>query len=165
MIVGTGDEDQSIDYEKLRKEIGPGPWDSEPDRLEWRHRGVPCLIVRNQWGVLCGYAACPPGHPWHGMSHHDVPASAHGGVNYSDGCSGLICHVPEAGEPDNVWWLGFDCGRIRDLNPAFDVVMKKVAGAKPLPFGVRTYRDIAYVKDQCNHLAEQILAATVGATP
>lgn len=46
-----------------------GPWDSEPNRVEWKHAGVPCLAVRNQFGAWCGYAAVPPGHPLHDCGH------------------------------------------------------------------------------------------------
>src|SRR5215510_304522 len=28
-----------------------------------------------------------------------------------------ICHTPSPGEPDNVWWLGFDCCHLGDLYP------------------------------------------------
>lgn len=56
---------------------GDGPWQQEPDRAEWTHRGLPCLAV-------------------------------HGGLTYSDRCHDDICHVPAPGEPDDVWWFGFD---------------------------------------------------------
>ena len=28
-----------------------------------------------------------------------------------------ICHIPDQGEPDDVWWLGFDCLHGGDLAP------------------------------------------------
>lgn len=27
---------------------GPGPWQDEPDRVEWEHAGLPCLMVRSR---------------------------------------------------------------------------------------------------------------------
>ena len=45
----------------------PGPWDDEPDRVEWRDEatGLPCLLRRGSpfIGVWCGYVALPPDHP------------------------------------------------------------------------------------------------------
>ncbi len=61
-------------------------------------------------GHWCGYAAIEPGHPWHGRHYDDVPAEAHGGLTYSDRCTGSVCHVPKPGEPDDVWWIGLAPG-------------------------------------------------------
>ena len=41
-----------------------GPWMDEPDRVEWRYRDYPCLIVRNRLGNLCGYAGVNESHPY-----------------------------------------------------------------------------------------------------
>src|SRR5258708_7611186 len=95
---------------------GPGPWQDEPDRLEWKHRGLPCLMVRNMrvTGGWCGYVAVPSSHRlweicfsscprWYrwlfkncqkGYCNH-TPESVldtHGGITYSDHCQGDICH-------------------------------------------------------------------------
>src|SRR6266436_107280 len=45
-----------------------GPWDQEPDRLEWKDAttGLTCLAVRNRFGAWCGYVGVPPTHAWHG---------------------------------------------------------------------------------------------------
>jgi hypothetical protein len=75
--------------EKLAK-FGPGPWVEEPDRIEWRIDGVPCLMVRNEsGGHWCGYAAVAPGHPWHGTEYNDVDLleGVHGGLTYSEKCA------------------------------------------------------------------------------
>lgn len=143
---------------KLEK-FGPGPWIDEPDRVEWRHEGLPCLIRRGPLGALCGYVAVPPEHPWHGAHYDDVPASAHGGLTFADRCHGEICHVPQPGEPDDVWWFGFDCGHYQDLIPEF---CKRIAdGAYYAPIlteGV-SYRDVAYVRAETLELAEQVVSA------
>src|SRR6266496_32796 len=85
-----------------------GPWDNEPDRLEWRDKatGFPCLIVRNRMGGLCGYVGVPTKHPFHGKNYDSVNISVHGGLTYSGACAGHICHIPKPGETDDVWWLG-----------------------------------------------------------
>ncbi len=133
---------------------GPGPWQAEPDHAEFRHRGLACLIHRNQWGVWCGYVGAPPGHPWHGGGYDEVPADVHGGLTYSSACAGDICHVPLPGEPDDVWWLGFDCGHAGDLTPYYRSL--------GFPFGDELYRDEAYVRREVARLADQALAAAKG---
>jgi hypothetical protein len=96
--------------------LPPGPWHDEGDHEDFRSpEDVPCIIHRNRVGAWCGYVAVPPGHPWHGANYTEVPAEVHGGLTYSDGCNGEICHVPSHGESDDVWWLGFDCCHSGDM--------------------------------------------------
>lgn len=135
-----------------RKSWPSGPWDREPDRVEWRDdaTGLVCLIVRNPLGALCGYVAVPDGHVYFQKRHGDIDdVSVHGGLTYSDFCQGDICHVPAPGESDHVWWLGFDCAHYADCVPA---MMR--CGLDGI------YRDIEYVKDECRYLAAQIAGAT-----
>lgn len=130
----------------------PGPWKGEPDRVEFRHAGLPCLLKRNDdMGTWCGYAAVPPGHPAHGKPYDDVPVQAHGGLTYADACSGSICHVPKPGEPDDVWWLGFDCCHGGDVVPMF-VTM----GMRSWFGRAEKYRDVAYVRRETKRLAQQL---------
>ena len=124
-----------------------GPWDDEPDKEQFYHNGVPCLIVRNPMGALCGYAGVYPGHPWFEVNYNELLADAHGGLTYSEHCAGNICHVPKPGEP-KVWWLGFDCAHSGDLVPGM-----------PPPFQGDSYCTIGYVRAQCRALAEQIQEA------
>ncbi len=138
-----------------------GPWQSEPDRVEWQHDGFACLIVRQpELGHLCGYVAVPPGHPWHGLndsSVYDLPEdkqpSAHGGVTYAERCQGTICHVPAPGEPDDVWWLGFDAAHSGDYSPG----IAAICGSRQ-PNSYETYRDIGYMRVECERLARQAKA-------
>jgi hypothetical protein len=149
-----------------KKTWGPGPWQEEPDRHEWRYKGLPCLLRRSPMsGGWCGYVAVPPGHPWHGRSWRDEDGGpdveVHGGITFSQGCTegGEICHVPEPGEPDDVWWLGFDCGHAFDVAPKF-MAEGRAFGMSPLlseSFG--TYRTFQYAKSETESLAEQALAA------
>jgi hypothetical protein len=146
-----------------------GPWNDEPDHVEFRHKGVPCILHRNSMGAWCGYAAVEPGHPWHGLDYQgryddetdkyvESPASAvevHGGLTYADKCQGDICHVAQPGEPDDVWWFGFDCGHGGDTVPG----MMAHRAQFPALFGGGEYRDLAYVRAQAESLADQLIAA------
>lgn len=141
----------------------PGPWDGEPDRVEWRAHGFPCLIVRSPTtGALCGYVGVPSDHPFHGVNDGEEKAdslSVHGGITYGSKCAGHICHVPQPGEPDDVWWLGFDCSHAGDVMPirssGFDS-MNQFASM----FGAATheggYKNVAFVREETERLAEQL---------
>lgn len=145
-----------------------GAWDDEPDRVEWTDEatGYPCLIVRHHFhGNLCGYVAVPPGHPLHGTPYQDVDeVSAHGDLTYSGACQGHVCHVPEPGEPDDVWWFGFDCAHAFDFLPGMEARMREIApylveqpadddNDDPL---VTRYRNLSYVRQECATLAAQL---------
>lgn len=126
-----------------------GEWSDEPDRVEWRAAGFAALIVRGPSGALCGYVGVASGHPWHGVDYEIVDADAHGGLTYSKHCAGKICHVPQPGEADAVWWLGFDCAHCYDLMPAYD----RYLGGE--------YRSLAYVRREVEKLARQAHDAAV----
>jgi len=63
-----------------------------------------------------------------------------------------ICHAPGEGEPDDVWWFGFDCAHSGD----------DWSFSQPSRFRYRdrdgTYKDIEYVTGQCDSLAQQLAA-------
>jgi hypothetical protein len=150
----------------------PGPWDNEPDRIEWRTAvGLPGLLLRNRFGAWCGYVAVPPGHPCYGLDYESIypkgpdgepdysvrplpnpvhELSVHGGVTYGNACDTAsgICHVPEPGEPDDVWWFGFDCIHSGDVMPSTLRYAPALSGD--------VYRDVAYVRAECEELAEQL---------
>lgn len=133
-----------------RKPAMAGPWYDEPDKAHWvdETTGLDCLIVRNRLGALCGYVGVPPAHPWHGKDYDDVYADVHGGLTYADRCQEDeehgICHLPEPGRPDDVWWLGFDCAHAGDLVPG---------AGRVSPY--ETYRELNYVRDEVARLARQ----------
>lgn len=154
---------------------GPGAWQSEPDKAQWQDEetGLPCLMVRNRGGALCGYVGVPDTHPWHGKDYsacvkgcgkdwcEHTPESAirvHGGLTFADACADTddeehgICHVPDAGEPDNVWWFGFDCSHSGDLSPQY------MANFDWYGFRDGAYRDFDYLKSQVASLAHQLAA-------
>lgn len=129
----------------------PGPWHHEPDRVEWRHLGLPCLVVRSgSTGGLCGYVGVTRGHPWFGVDFADLEIRTHGGLTYSSFCSGPICHVPQPGEADEVWWVGFDTSHLGDETPRDATFNSRMCWPRR---GV--YRDLAYVRAEVERLAEQ----------
>jgi hypothetical protein len=132
---------------------GPGPWQEEPDRVEFTEAGLPCLLLRgSSWGNWCGYAAVPPGHPAHGKDFDGIDVEVHGGLTYAQQCSGEICHVPQPGDPDNVWWLGFDCAHAWDLAPGLAASMGGLGSYD------RTYKTVRYVERETRRLARQLAA-------
>ena len=151
---------------------GEGPWQHEPDRVEWKTKaGLPALVRRVPMGMFCGYVAVPPGHPAHGKDTGAIDVEAHGGINSTGPCDGEVCHVPEPGEPDDVWWIGFDCGHSYDLAPAMAAVyrrdlppdLQKNLGSLFGPDVV--YRSVDYVIAECEQLAAQLAAMATKATP
>lgn len=143
-----------------REKWGPGPWQNEPDRVEWRKPGspLPRLVVRGPMGSWCGYVGLPPGHPLHGKGWGAPEVEAlqiHGGVTYGEACAGDICHVPAPGEPDHVWWLGFDCAHLGDLSPGLNATIRKVGTGRPYGTG-ETYRDLAFIVAEVEELAAQV---------
>lgn len=144
-----------------------GEWDSEPDKVQWpdADTGLPCLAVRNpRSGHWCGYVGVSEEHPWHGKGYEEVTAEAHGGLTFADKCrpgedeSRGICHVPAPGEPDHVWWFGFDCAHFCDRSP----LEEAYAQTRGYPFqrmADETYKTLDYVKRECNLLALQISEA------
>lgn len=150
---------------KDKPEWGEGPWQEEPDKIQFvdRATGLPCLIVRNHAGALCGYVGVPEGHKAY-QTHYDHELlrdiSVHGGLTFAGPCSGgdestTICHVAEPGEPDNVWWLGFDCAHLGDLCPAMDARSRKL-GIPPLSGQGDKYRTVNFVKRHIAKLALQL---------
>lgn len=133
-----------------------GPWKSEPDKLQWvdQASGLDCMIVRNDMGNLCGYVGVADGHPAFGMDYDAVNVDVHGGLSYSNLCSGHICHVAELGRPDHVWWLGFDCAHSFDYTPGF----QQEDDYDDLPSIEQPYRDIEFVRQECTQLAAQLVA-------
>ena len=137
-----------------------GPWDDEPDKKQWPDpaTGLPCLAVRGPLGAWCGYVGLPPDHPLHGKDYSDVDVDVHGGLTFADMCRPEedegrgICHIAGPGEPEHVWWLGFDCAHCDDLIPR----MSENEWHRPFPDA--TYRNLAYVEEQCTCLAAQLAA-------
>ena len=145
------------------------------DKRQWQDEetGLPCLLVRNGSGALCGYVGVTSNHPIFGMPYeacygsydergdgysddqrrmfHDVDNASHGGITFTSMCAPSdkehgICHLVEDGEDDKVWWFGFDCGHSFDMAPAYD---DRICG---------TYRTKQYVMDHCAAMAKVLRA-------
>lgn len=134
---------------------GEGDWQNEVDKCQWTDEatGLPCLIVRNHYGALCGYVGVTEGHPFFDISYEQTEnyLNVHGGITFTGFCQKDniehgICHIPDPGQSDRVFWFGFDCAHYYDLTPA----------ARLPTWGQQTYRDIEYVQDQVRSLALQL---------
>lgn len=154
-------------------------WDQEPDSDDWiTDAGLKAKMRRGPSGHWCGYVGIPKGHPLYGKGYsHRIPPPAgfderpmndrvpaipvlchalcgdddavslelaidvHGGLTYAAN------HVP-GDKTDGLWWFGFHCGHCDDLSPKI-----------PAGFGTSvTYRNHAYVRAECEKLAEQLIA-------
>jgi hypothetical protein len=153
-----------------------GPWQSEPDKKQWTDQGtgLPCLIVRNGLGALCGYVGVSEGHPLFGLDYSDcyenpegegAHLDVHGGLTYASFCmeegeeSHRICHLVEPGENDRVWWLGFDTAHAGDLSPrTIDLYRDHGYFDKMHDEYGYTYKTIEYVEAECAKLAAQLVA-------
>jgi hypothetical protein len=146
--------------EERGPEMLSGPWANEPDKVQWPDpkTGLACMIRRGPLGAWCGYVGVDETHPLFGVGYMDVEErfdiDVHGGLTYSNACDGDedrgICHVPGPGEPESLWWLGFDCGHAFDLVP-------RMTGKGLSPFSDHdVYRDVDYVTAETMRLAAQI---------
>ena len=137
---------------------GPGPWQQEPDRIEWRgKRPLPLFdSTRRIWGSmwLCRGTGKPP---WYMMYYNEVPAEVHGGLTYGDMCrpESHICHT-KTKDDFEPYWLGFDTGHFGDLCPGANATYAHLGGGTLFP---GRYRDVGYVKAEIENLLEQALNA------
>lgn len=141
---------------------GEGPWQDEPDKIQWTDEatGLVCLMVRQPThGAWCGYVGVPEDHRYFLKPYVDIEAEVHGGLTFDGFCregeeeGHGICHVPEPGQPDRVWWLGFDCAHCDDITPGpcRDVLLD----IDPTGWDA-TYKDVAFVREQVTKLAAQL---------
>lgn len=162
---------KTLEYRFVDKsEWDRGPWDDEPDKVQWHDpaTGLACLIRRGPSGALCGYVGIAP-HltPLLPVIEWGYDFRVHGGITYSALCDGDeehgICHIPEPGEPDPAFWIGFDCGHHRDARP------KMLKWERDHGFEDReaVYRDMPYVKREVERLAVQVRDSltAAGVTP
>jgi hypothetical protein len=157
------DENAETWHDKRR--WGPGPWQDEPDRIEWRDdaTGLSCLMLRHEnFGSWCAYVGVPPGHPRYEVDWGELPdevwQAAHHGVNFSHHCMEddrplreRVCHVPLDGEDDALWWFGFDCAHMMDLMPALRRWESDEFGLRASDLS--TYRTARYVRERVTAIA------------
>lgn len=138
-----------------------GPWMSEPDKVHWKHKGMDCLILRNsEMFNLCGYVGVKPGHPFFEKHYDDVNVDAHGGLTYSDHCSGSVCHTTN--EEDDIWWLGFDCAHSGDEIPGMLIMNATIPELQAIhdkyPKEQEHYHTVEEVKAEVERLAAFVSA-------
>lgn len=145
---------------------GDGPWLVEPDKVQWEDAdtGVPCLAVRNlEIGQWCGYVGVAEGHPFYMNPRAARKVDAHGGVNFFGLCAENdkeygVCHVPAPGEPEHLFWIGFDCAHAWDYTPG---MMSRLNFSASLTKHMQ-YRTLDYVKAVCTEMAKQVKEAADG---
>ena len=157
-----------------RKGWPKGPWDDEPDRVDWKTKaGLSAIALRHPAGHWCGYVAVPPGHPAYESGEEDV-VDVHGGVTFANKCGGFVCHVPEPGEPAEVFWIGFDFAHCNDAAPSEwderEGWTRWSADGRTAYWGSASharpgtvkgiYRDLPYVQSECEKVGEQLAAMT-----
>jgi len=151
------DERCEVAKKRLQEQNIHGAWDAEPNRMEWEHQGLQCLLVRHEHSLhWCGYVGIPPSHPLFGKTYGEVGnlLDAHGEVNFSNECAGVVCHIPKEGDVDDLWWFGFDCGHTWDLSPTW--LDSSVSDSLRRLLKDKTYRDTAFARAHVSSLAEQL---------
>lgn len=156
-----GEALETIEYRTVDKTSwGEGPWQEEPDKKQWLDpaTGLPCLIVRNDGGALCGYVGVFSDHPDFGRHYDTIDVEVHCGLTFGDFCaesadeSRYICH--KSSDAREVWWLGFDCSHCYDVRPADNAVLRRYSFGDGA--GIATYRDWGYVVCGVLDLARQL---------
>ncbi len=125
---------------------GPGPWQDEPDHIEWddAKTRLKCIINRCPGaGHLCGYVGV-----LERIKDRDDENAlrAHGGITFN----GYYEEHP------GLWFFGFDCGHGGDISPGSEAHFRHphVLGVT-FPQGA-TYKDVEYVKSEIEDLVKQI---------
>ena len=152
---------------------GSGPWQTEPDKIQWTDKatGLPCIARRaGALGHWCGYVGVSSDHLLYeeeDPNEKDQRLEVHGGITHTGKCQEnvdeaiAICHKPEPGQSDNVWWFGFDCGHWQDLSPGHEARMKRRLGKDYEQPTSCNYRDLEFVKKECTNLAQQLKAQEI----
>lgn len=119
--------------------IPPDSWTREPDSAAGSAHGYDLVILRMPKSLhLCGYVDVPLFHPFasatweYADNGHEQGLSVHGGVTYHQ-------------EHDEFFRIGFDCAHADDLCPGYSGML-----------GRGIYRDLPYVKSECESLAAQL---------
>lgn len=126
-----------------------GPWENEPDLVEFESYGLKCLVVRHpEFLTLNGYVVIPRSHPLSGKHYALAGLEVHGGVTFSDNQIPILDQHNEFDGFDG-WIFGFDCLHRTDTIP-FQILthMKEPPSS--------SYKDISFVQKECEHLAKQL---------
>lgn len=168
-------ETHIIKSEEKIAQWGDGEWVNEPDLCVWEYRECKCIIRRMMayesdgqlsLGQLNGYVKVPEGHPWHGKNCFDeIDVDVHQGLSFGK--------FNDFGE----YIIGFDCAHSGDIIPSMNSLFaekkaQKLQFLKDLDEDMKKkypncslfnpiYRNIAFVKAECESLVDQMLAVKV----
>lgn len=95
-----------------------------------------CEIKRSELGFLLGYIHLSKDNDFYGKV--DIDVSVHGGVTYNNYWKYDI---------EDFWVIGFDAGHFGDLVPLLEIGLNSESNI---------YRDMQYITNECNSMAEQI---------
>jgi hypothetical protein len=159
MIPSLTIEQSVIIFQGLRSEVdrqgwAEGPWDHEPDQLEWLEQGVYCCLSRQRvTGRWQGYIALPETHLWHKSSYRSLnkhfgdKLPAHGGVSYSRFRGSYPFRYADVSKEH--WIIGYNCGHLGDLQPGI-----QARNPDPLLYLGLVYRNLSYNLDIVKSLVE-----------
>lgn len=121
------------------------PWLAEPDFLVWESdTGLICFILRHpDLKHLCGYVCIGIDITKEEAENFEV----HGGVTFyeRDYSNEIYLQAKAQGFDLSDWIVGFDCAHAGDLSPGIETISEG-----------STYKDIEYVKAECENLAKQV---------
>lgn len=153
---------KTISYTTIDKSSWPrGPWDSEPDKIQWpdEETGLPCIARRAgaALGHWCGYVGVAEDNPCFGKGCEDIDVEVHGGLTFAEACAEgdpetSIYHIPNPDEPDHIWWFGFDCAHSGDRMPGMESLMPDLGRISR----DSEYRTLDFVQRECKSLAKQL---------
>jgi hypothetical protein len=158
---------------------GAGPWQMEPDQLEFEYKGFKCELKRNHVGCWCGYVGIPKDNPiladiddindedYMNMDYDNIPLDVHGGLTYGK----LV---------EDLYWVGFDCAHLGDYwpksledrarmnevlksetisNPAIVQALKNFLEGSSLRIDdTSSYKDMDFAIGECKSMVDQIIA-------
>lgn len=143
---------------------------TEADYVEWFIGDLKCVIRRHERNKhLCGYVGVKPksklyGHQYYcytesekGLSEIEKALNAiivHGGLSFSGNIKGGCLHEHESYNNDKYWFFGFDCVHAGDIS-RWEMEWNIKNGFRQREVG-EEYRDMEYVTNEVNKLAEQI---------
>ncbi len=151
------------------------PWDKEEVPVRWQYRGWDCHVLRQRsLGHLCGYVRLPETHILHGVGYDsEVPAKlqmameevlkgpigsrsvldtfflAMGGKPRAGMLIDVHGSVTFAGQRDDGFWWGFDCGHAGDFSPE---TYRRYGWGEG-----EVYRDLPFVRAQCESMVNQLI--------
>jgi hypothetical protein len=154
-------------------------WETEPDSLDFEAEGLRCAMLRNSFGIWCGYVGIDKDHPWFGLPYNTLikptPDMLENRSFNDTGVMNLFVHMLSGRDPnqeleigsalrvhggitfsdfreDGLFYYGFDCGHAGDLMPGM------LQYHAELPSHLRgVYRDQQYVVSECQQLATQLV--------